>query len=161
MSNRHLVRTVAMQVLYEWDFRGRESARLPELLAYVKQEFAQDFDDGGYVERQVAAVVARLPEIDALIGGFAPNWSVDTMTAVDRSILRLGAYELRFDDTIPSKVAINEAIELAKSFGGDASGKFVNGVLGAIYKDMVAKNILKKIDLEEPEEEEKLQNISS
>lgn len=149
MSNRHLARTIVMQVLYEWDFRGKATERIPELVSYVKGEFAPDFDDGGYIERQVREVVARQPELDAMLGEFAPNWEVAGMTIIDRNILRVGVYELRFDDTIPSRVAINEAIELGKTFGGDASGKFVNGVLGAVYKAMVAKGEVKEIDKEE------------
>lgn len=144
---------MAMQALYEWDFRGQDVSRVPELVAYVKAEFAPDFDDGGYVERQVTAVVTRRDEIDALLERFAPNWKVDSMTIMDRNILRLGAYELSFDDKIPSKVAINEAIELGKTFGGDASGKFVNGVLGAIFKDMVASGTVKAADKEEKKDE--------
>lgn len=154
MSNRHLARTMAMQVLYEWDFRGKELHRLPEVIRQVKVEFAPDFDDGGYVDRQVTAVADRLVDIDELLNRFAPNWTVDTMTAIDRNVLRLGAYELKFDESIPSKVAINEAIELGKTFGGEASGKFVNGVLGAVLKDMVAKGEVKKADLEAKAKEE-------
>lgn len=149
MSNRHLARTIVMQVLYEWDFRGKATDRIPELVSYVKSEFAPDFDDGGYIERQVRAVVERQPELDAMLGEFAPNWEVNGMTIIDRNILRVGVYELRFDDTIPSRVAINEAIELGKTFGGDASGKFVNGVLGAVFKAMVEKGEVKEIDKEE------------
>lgn len=149
MSNRHLARTIVMQVLYEWDFRGQDTVRIPELVIYVKGEFAPDFDDGGYIERQVRAVVDRCEELDAMLTMFAPNWAVSSMTIIDRNILRLGAYELRFDESIPSRVAINEAIELGKTFGGDASGKFVNGVLGAVYKEMVAKGVVKEIDKEE------------
>mgnify|MGYP001566814774 CR=1 FL=1 len=150
---------MAMQVLYEWDFRGKENVRLPEVVALVREEFAPAFDDGGYVEKQVETIVGRLPEIDALINEFTPNWNVDTMTAIDRNILRLGAYELRFDEAIPSKVAINEAIELGKTFGGEASGKFVNGVLGAVLKDMAAKGVVKTADaakekVQEPESAE-------
>lgn len=152
MSNRHLARTMAMQVLYEWDFRGQEAVRLPEVVALVKEEFAPSFDDGGYVEQQVQTIVDRLPEIDEIIKTFTPNWTLDTMTIVDRNILRLGVYELRFDEAIPSKVAINEAIEIGKKFGGEASGKFVNGVLGAIVKDMAAKGIVKEVDKKKAEE---------
>lgn len=123
--------------------------RIPELVTYVKDEFAPDFDDGGYIERQVREVVNRREELDAMLTTFAPNWAVSSMTIIDRNILRLGAYELRFDESIPSRVAINEAIELGKTFGGDASGKFVNGVLGAVYKEMVANGVVKKIDEEE------------
>lgn len=153
MSNRHLARTMAMQALYEWDFRGQDVSRIPEIVPYVKAEFAPDFDDGGYVERQVTAVVTRQQEIDDLLERFAPNWKVDSMTIMDRNILRLGAYELVMDENIPSKVAINEAIELGKTFGGDASGKFVNGVLGAIFKDMSASGTAKKADQEEAKKE--------
>lgn len=155
MSNRHLARTMAMQALYEWDFRGNELSRLPEVIRLVQGEFAKDFDDGGYVERQVRGVIDRMPDIDKLLNDFAPNWNIDTMTAIDRNVLRLGAYELKFDESIPSKVAINEAIELGKTFGGEASGKFVNGVLGAILKDMTAKGEIKKADLEKKEEKPK------
>lgn len=145
-----------MQVLYEWDFRGKENARLPEIVTMVREEFAPSFDDGGYVEHQVAAIVEKLPDIDAIISTFTPNWTIDTMTAIDRNILRLGVYELKFDDAIPSKVAINEAIEIGKKFGGEASGKFVNGVLGAIVKDMAAQGIVKAVDApkESPEPEQ-------
>lgn len=140
---------MAMQALYEWDFRGQDVSRIPELVSYVKAEFAPDFDDGGYVERQVAAVVEHKAELDAMLESFAPNWHVESMTIMDRNILRLGVYELKHDTSIPSKVAINEAIELGKTFGGDASGKFVNGVLGAVFKDMVAKGEVKEADVAE------------
>jgi N utilization substance protein B len=146
MSNRHLARTMAMQVLYEWDFRGKENVRLPDVVSMIREEFAPSFDDGGYVERQVSAIVEQCADIDAVIQSFSPNWTIDTMTLIDRNILRLGVYELKFDASIPSKVAINEAIELGKKFGGEASGKFVNGVLGAIVKDMAAQGIVKEAD---------------
>lgn len=152
MSNRHLARTMAMQVLYEWDFRGKEHVRLPEVVALVREEFAPKFDDGGYVEKQVEEIIERSAEIDAMISTFMPNWTLDTITIIDRNILRLGVYELRFDPSIPSKVAINEAIELGKKFGGEASGKFVNGVLGAILKDMTAKGEIKDADIEKKKE---------
>lgn len=143
---------MAMQVLYEWDFRGKQNDRLADVFETVKEEFAPGFDDGGYVEKQVESIIANLPAIDALINAFTPNWTVDTITAIDRNVLRLAVYELRFDDTIPSKVAINEAIEIGKKFGGEASGKFVNGVLGAILKDGTAKGIVKAVDAEKPKE---------
>ena len=141
-----------MQVLYEWDFRHQEAVRLPEVVELVREEFAPNFDDGGYVETQVSNIVENLAEIDEIIKAFTPNWTLDTMTIIDRNILRLGVYELRFDESIPSKVAINEAIEIGKKFGGEASGKFVNGVLGAIVKDMIARGIVKEADKKKPEE---------
>lgn len=135
-----------MQTLYEWDFRGQNDARLPEIVEHVKTEFARDFDDEGYIDRQVQGILERIQEIDKIIKTFAPEWELADMTITDRNILRLGTYELRFDDSIPSKVAINEAIELGKTFGGEASGKFINGVMGAIFKDMVEKGEQKEID---------------
>jgi N utilization substance protein B len=137
-----------MQSLYEWDFLGQPEGRLPEIVAYNKTEFAPDFNDAGYIEETVSAVAKEQKALDDLITQFAPDWPIANMTVIDRNILRLGAYELKFNQAIPSKVAINEAIELAKTFGGDASGKFVNGVLGAIFKDMVAKGEVKGVDAE-------------
>lgn len=152
MSNRHLARTIAMQSLYQWDFLGAEASGKPleEVVAYNREEFAPNFDDGGFIGDLVNGVVTHEKEIDEIIMHFAPHWPLETMTTIDRNILRLGVFELRFSTSVPSKVAINEAIELAKSFGGEASGRFVNGVLGAVYKDMVARGELKEIDKEEP-----------
>lgn len=140
---------MAMQSLFEWDFREQESSRIDEIVQHVHEEFAPDFDDDGYVARQVRAVVEHVSELDDLLERFAPEWKVSEMTMTDRNILRLGLWELKFDEKIPAKVAINEAIELGKTFGGGASGKFVNGVLGAVYKDMIAKGELKDIDKQE------------
>ena len=142
-----------MQSLYEWDFLGKPNERLAEIVAYNKVEFAPDFDDGGYIEQTVTAVAGRQAELDAYITPFAPDWPIEHMTIIDRNILRLGVYELTSNPAIPSKVAINEAIELGKTFGGDASGKFVNGVLGAIFKDRLAKGEIKTADA--PKEEVK------
>ncbi|MFH0829399.1 MAG: transcription antitermination factor NusB [Candidatus Kerfeldbacteria bacterium] len=135
MSNRHLARTVAMQTLYEWDFNDRKQ-KLAELVRHNLSEFAPDFDDGGFSERIVRGIEENRPEIDVVIEKYAPEWPIQQITIVDRNILRIGVYELKFAKDIPPKVAINEAIELAKSFGGESSGRFVNGVLGAVYKDM-------------------------
>ncbi len=152
MSNRHLARTIAMQSLYQWDFLGQDDARLPEVIAFNRAEFAPDFDDGGFVQELVDGTLKNRAAIDEIITHFAPDWPIDTITIVDRNILRLGCYELKFSDKVPSKVAINEAIELAKSFGGEASGRFVNGVLGAIYKDMLAKGEIKEVDKTPPKQ---------
>lgn len=153
MSNRHLARTMAMQCLFEWDFRDKDVSRLSEIVEHVKEEFSGDFDDSGYVKRQVEGVVKNIEDIDEIIVHFAPDWKLEDMTATDRNILRLGAFELKYDEKIPAKVAINEAIELGKAFGGEASGKFVNGVLGAIYKDMIAKGEMKEVDKENAKSE--------
>lgn len=151
MSNRHLARTMAMQCLFEWDFRGREGD-ISDIIVHVKGEFAPNFDDEEYVQKQVEGVIEEIDKIDDMLQRFAPEWKVADMTSTDRNVLRLGTYELVFDETIPSKVAINEAIELGKTFGGEASGKFVNGVLGAIYKDMIANGKLKEVDKKNKEE---------
>ncbi len=139
MSNRHLSRTIAMQSLYEWDFLGHPEGRLQEIIDYNKKEFAPDFDDAGYITKTVKDVLDKQTEIDETIARFAPDWPLEQMTTIDRNVLRIGVFELLYADAIPSKVAINEAIEMAKSFGGDASGRFVNGVLGAVYKDQLTQ----------------------
>lgn len=144
---------MAMQCLFEWDFREQDRERVADIVEHVREEFASGFDDGGYVEEQVRQVVDHLAEIDAMLERFAPEWPLAEMTITDRNILRLGVYELVLDEKIPAKVAINEAIELGKTFGGEASGKFVNGVLGAIYKDMIASGKIKEIDKEKGEGE--------
>lgn len=136
MSNRHLARTIAMQSMYQWDFSRKPKDKLEEMLKHNWQEFAPDFDDEDFSKNLILGVEKNIKEIDQLITKYAPEWPLDQITIVDRNVLRIGVYELKFDDDIPPKVAINEAIELAKTFGGESSGKFVNGVLGAIYKDM-------------------------
>jgi N utilization substance protein B len=151
MSNRHLARTIAMQSLYQWDFMGKPAAQVPDIISFNLKEFAPDFDDKGFVGELVENVVASVAKIDKIITTYAPDWPIEQITNVDRNILRIGVWELKFSETIPSKVAINEAIELAKTFGGESSGRFVNGVLGAIYKDMVVKGETKEVDKQEKE----------
>lgn len=135
MSNRHLARTVAMQTLFQWDFTGQHTEAIDVMIKRNLSEFAPGLDDHGFTERLVRGVIEHVEEINALITRFAPQWPLEQITNVDRNVLRIGVYELRYDNDIPPKVAINEAIELGKSFGGESSGKFVNGVLGAIFKD--------------------------
>lgn len=159
MSNRHLARTIALQTLYQWDFCGQKDEAVPEILAFVKKEFAPDFDDGGFASALAGDVLKCRKEIDETIAHFAPDWPLETITMVDRNVLRMGVYELKFSDAIPSKVAINEAIELAKGFGGEASGRFVNGVLGAVYKDMLAKGEVKEVDKETPKKDAKSDGV--
>ena len=148
MSNRHLARAIAMQSLYQYDFLDSNDHKhnLKGIVDHNKDEFAPDFDDKGFINELADGVFENMKEIDALITKYAPDWPIDQITTVDRNILRLGVFELKFSPNIPSKVAINEAIELAKTFGGESSGKFVNGVLGAIYRDMVEKGEMKEID---------------
>src|SRR3989338_9010540 len=146
MANRHLGRTIIMQSLYQWDFRGRDMAELQRSLERNLQEFAPEFDDVPFVENTVNGILTHLDEVDALIAKYAPQWPIEQITLVDRNVLRIGVYELKFNPDIPARVSINEAIELAKTFGGESSGKFVNGVLGAIYRDATAKGEIKEVD---------------
>lgn len=129
-----------MQSLYEWDFNKLDERDLPKLVERNLKEFAPAFEDNGFSMRIVKGVIHNLQEINQLITAFAPEWPLEQITVVDRNVLRIGIFELKFSKgEIPPKVAINEAIELAKSFGGESSGKFINGVLGSIYKEMVKK----------------------
>lgn len=132
MSNRHLARTIALQTLFAWDFNGKNGQNTESLMRDNFVNFAPDFDDGGFVGELVRGVMTNLKDIDEAIIRYATEWPLDQITTIDRNVLRLGLYELIYTD-IPPRVAINEAIEVAKNFGGDASGKFINGVLGAIY----------------------------
>lgn len=128
-----------MQSLYEWDFHGKEDNALSRVTEKNLVSLAPGLADQDFARTLVAGVEKHRPDIDATIEGYAPEWPLEQITVVDRNVLRIGIYELTLDPAIPPKVAINEAIELAKSFGGSSSGKFVNGVLGSIYKDMVAQ----------------------
>jgi len=136
MSNRHLARTIAMQSLFVWDFNSRKNQEITSIVKNNFASFAPQFEDQGFVEHLVKGVLHNQKEIDKYIIKYATEWPLEQITIVDRNILRIGVYELIFDKDIPSKVAINEAIEVAKTFGGESSGKFVNGVLGAIFNDM-------------------------
>ena len=132
MSNRHLARTLALQTLFQWDFNGQKEI-LADVLSYNFKEFANDFNDEGFSLSLVEGVKKNVTEIDALIVKYAPEWPLDQITPTDRNCLRIGIYELKYDLNIPPKVAINEAVELAKTFGSESSPKFINGVLGSVY----------------------------
>ena len=138
MANRHLSRSVALQSLFEWDFRKKKKGQLKKVAKHNIAEFAPGMEDGGFIYDLVLGVEEHIEEIDKMIGESAPDWPIEQITIVDRNVLRLGIYELKYAkaEDVPPKVAINEAIELAKTFGGVSSGKFVNGVLGTIYKNM-------------------------
>jgi len=126
-----------MQSLFEWDFSGM-TRDLAQILARNLAEFGPGLQEGGFAADLTKGVVENMPAIDSIISKAAPQWPIDQISIVDRNILRLGLYELLYEDrdAVPPKVAINEAIELAKNFGGESSGKFINGVLGTIYKEM-------------------------
>ncbi len=138
MANRHLSRSIAMQALYEWDFRGRDEKKIDEIIKRNIEEFGPGLEQSAFVYDLVKNTIANQDKIDPLIEKCAPEWPLDQVTIVDRNILRLGIYELLFEsyEEVPPKVAINEAIELAKSFGGESSSRFVNGVLGTIYREL-------------------------
>ncbi|MDQ7814488.1 MAG: transcription antitermination factor NusB [Patescibacteria group bacterium] len=153
MSNRHLARAIVLQSLYEWDFHQAKQGA-PQILSRNIEEFASDLDEKDFAAKLLAGVLEKQAAIDAIITKFAPDWPLQKITTVDRNVLRIGSFELVFDADIPSKVAINEAIELAKTFGGESSGKFVNGVLGAVYRDQQAQNIVKEADKQKEKKKE-------
>lgn len=137
MSSRHLSRSIAMQSLYEWDFYGKKGD--PEKIVKKNiKEFGPGLKDESFVFQLVRGVVKYLLEIDKIIEKAAPQWPIDRISIIDRNVLRIGLYELLYGNKkeVPPKVAINEAIELGKSFGGEASGRFVNGVLGTVFKEI-------------------------
>ena len=138
MANRHLSRSVVLQSLFEWDFRGCHDEDALSIVARDAKEFAPGVSDISFIEELMKHILAKKKDLDLIIGKAAPDWPLDKISVVDRNILRLGLYELIFADReeVPAKVAINEAIELAKTFGGENSGKFVNGVLGSVYKEL-------------------------
>lgn len=130
-----------MQSLFEWDFYGQDRD-LNAILSRNLQEFGPGLDEKGFSRELIDGITDRMAGIDKIIEKAAPQWPIDQISIVDRNILRMGLFELLYEDkeAVPPKVAINEAIELAKNFGGESSGKFVNGVLGTIYKEMLATN---------------------
>jgi transcription antitermination protein NusB len=139
-----------MQSLYEWDFDSSlidvpsrsakkfDKEKLAEILRSDLEEYADGLDDYSFAEELAFGVFDHLKEIDAVIGKLAPEWPIEQVTIINRNVLRIGIYELKFGrrEDVPPKVAINEAIELAKAFGGQSSGKFINGVLGSLYKEL-------------------------
>lgn len=141
-----------MQSLFEWDFRGQPSAAIPAIVDHNLAEFGPGLDEEkDFAHTIVDGVLARLPEIDEVVARYAPNWPINQITIVDRNILRIGVYELRYCNAeIPPKVAINEAIEIAKTFGGPSSGKFVNGVLGTLYNDLQKEGLAPAPEIETP-----------
>ncbi|MDO8522716.1 MAG: transcription antitermination factor NusB [bacterium] len=147
MANRHLSRSIAMQSLFEMDFYGgllkkstkaSKKKELDAILERTIEEFGPGLDDGSFAKKLTFGVLDKQEEIDDIIQKAAPEWPIAQIAPVDRNVLRVGLFELLFGERkeVPPKVAINESIELAKSFGGDSSGKFVNGVLGTVYREL-------------------------
>lgn len=163
--NRHLARTLAMQTLYEWDFRQDKSVH--EMLDANLKATNHAEDDATFLRALVDGVIDQREAIDKLIQEHAPEWPLDQISVVDKSILRLAIYELLYMNDVPAKVAINEAVELAKTFGGDNTSRFINGVLGTIYrkseryaKDQAEAESVKPETVVEPNEstEEKIES---
>jgi N utilization substance protein B len=136
-SNRHLGRIIALQTLFEQDFRreaGDKSFSLDDVLARNVARYQSMVDDKEFIRRLVKGVTASEKELDAVLQPIAPEWPIDQIARMDRAVLRIGLYELQYGGDVPPKVVINEAVELAKTFGGENSSKFVNGVLGTYYR---------------------------
>ena len=140
-SNRHLGRIVALQTLYEFEFRVQSddtSADVHEILTRNLGRYDEAIDDVAFVTTLIDGVLKEQDDIDAKLRPIAPDWPIEQIARIDRSILRIGIYELLHQaDVVPPKVVINEAVELAKAFGSDNSSKFVNGVLGTAYRTLI------------------------
>lgn len=138
MASRHLSRSIAMQSLYEWDFAGKKKEDLDKIVEKNISEFGPGLEDKDFIWELVRGVIKKISSIDKIIEKAAPEWPIDQITIVDRNVLRMGLYELLYGnkEDVPPKVAINEAIELAKTFGGESSGKFINGVLGTVFNEI-------------------------
>jgi N utilization substance protein B len=144
MANRHLMRSVAMQTLYQIDVSDLwENENLWDIIQESIHRLSEGVEDVSYIKEVISGVLQNKLVIDEAITKYATGWIVETIAPVERSILRLAIYEIEYykDKDIPPKVAINEAIELAKTFSGPAAGKFVNGVLGGLYKDKIGSEI--------------------
>ncbi|MBI2628431.1 MAG: transcription antitermination factor NusB [Candidatus Niyogibacteria bacterium] len=138
MAHRHLSRSIVLQTLFEWDFNDQDDKKIPAILERNIKEFAPGFEDNGFTAALMEGILKKRKQLDDIIEKAAPEWPIEQVALIDRNVLRIGLFELLFGnrEEAPPKVAINEAIELAKSFGGDSSGKFVNGVLGTVYREI-------------------------
>ncbi|MEN9921233.1 MAG: hypothetical protein RLZZ517_211 [Candidatus Parcubacteria bacterium] len=138
MANRHLSRSIVLQSLFEWDFNALKTNEAQDVLVRNVFEFADNAADLEFMKNLLGGIIAKVEDLNTIINKAAPEWPIDKISTIDRNVLRIGLYELLFSDRgeVPPKVAINESIELAKTFGGENSGKFVNGVLGAVYKEI-------------------------
>jgi N utilization substance protein B len=136
-SNRHLGRIIALQTLYEEEFRvecNDKNFKLKDVLERNIKRYADMVDDRSFIEQLVAGVDEKKSELDLLLQPIAPDWPIEQIARMDRLVLRIGAYELVHNSDVPPKVVINEAVELAKAFGGENSSKFINGVLGTLLR---------------------------
>jgi N utilization substance protein B len=138
MASRHLSRSIVLQSFYEWDFFGRRVGELDDIVNRNIDSFAPGLQEKDFIFTLIKGINDNIEKIDNIIKVAAPEWPIEQVAIVDRNVLRIGLYELLFGDKseVPPKVAINEAIELAKNFGGESSGRFVNGVLGTVFREM-------------------------
>ncbi|HUD07829.1 MAG TPA: transcription antitermination factor NusB [Candidatus Saccharimonadales bacterium] len=136
-SNRHLGRIIALQTLYEQDFRrqaGDENGELDTILTRNIERYNHLIDDTTFVEDLVHGIIKYQQKLNEILQPVAPEWPIDQIARMDRIVLYIGLYELIYGKDIPPKVVINEAVELAKAFGGENSSKFINGVLGTVLR---------------------------
>ena len=138
MGSRHLARSVVLQSLFELDFHEKKTQDLEKIIERNLGSVGAGLEDRSFVLELFKGITSYLPKIDKIMEKAAPQWPISQINIIDRNVLRIGLYELLFGNKseVPPKVAINEAIELAKTFGGKSSGKFVNGVLGRVYKEI-------------------------
>ncbi|MBC7581942.1 transcription antitermination factor NusB [Aeromicrobium sp.] len=142
-SNRHLGRIIALQTLYELDFRresGDTTLDSEEVLLRNVARYSEMVDDVDFIRNLVEGVTAKTSELDTTLQPIAPEWPIDQIARMDRAVLRIGLYELENGGDVPPKVVINEAVELAKAFGGDNSSKFINGVLGTALRNITGES---------------------
>jgi N utilization substance protein B len=137
MASRHLSRSIVLQSLYEWDFYDKKGM-LKDIIERDIKDFGPGLEDLDFIYQLSAGVEKHIPDLDKIIEKAAPEWPIAQISIIDRNVLRIGLYELLYanKDEVPPKVAINEAIELAKTFAGPTSGKFINGVLGTVFKQI-------------------------
>jgi N utilization substance protein B len=137
MGSRHLSRSIVLQTLYEWDF-SKQDKDVKEIFQRNLKSLGEGLPNKEYSEGLLDGILSQWDKLDKLILSGAPEWPLGQINIVDRNILRIGIFELLFADSkeVPPKVAINECVELAKTFGGDSSRRFVNGVLGTVYREM-------------------------
>lgn len=137
MASRHLSRSIVLQGLYEWDFYDKKPI-LKDIIKRDIEDFGPGLEELNFIWQLIEGIEKHIEEIDKIIEKAAPEWPIAQISMVDRNVLRIGLFELLYEDKkeVPPKVAINEAIELAKTFSGQTSGKFINGVLGTVYKEL-------------------------
>jgi len=138
MASRHLSRSIVLQSMYEWDFYNRKEGSLDSILKRDIEKFGPDLENLDFIKKLAEGILKNLSKIDKLISISAPERPIEQISIIDRNILRIGLFELLYakKEEVPPKVAINEAIELAKNFGGENSSKFINGVLGTVFKEI-------------------------